>query len=169
MAESPHPRKTPPAAARMWGGRFRESLYPQIAAFTTSLPFDRRLYQADILASIAHATMLGRCGIIPAQDADQTVQVLGEILKEIDAGLLRIEGAEDIHTFVEATLRSRIGESAGRLHTSRSRNDQVATDLRIYLKKEIVKIVGRTVALQQVLLALAEAHLGVIIPGYTHL
>jgi len=153
----------------MWGGRFRGEIDPQVAAFTTSLPFDQRLYRADILGSIAHATMLGRCGIVPAVEVEQMVQALREILREIDAGVLRIQGAEDIHTFVEATLRARIGEAAGRLHTARSRNDQVATDMRFYLKGEIVKIVGRTVALQQVLLALAEAHPSVILPGYTHL
>jgi argininosuccinate lyase len=153
----------------MWGGRFRQSLDPQIAAFTTSLPFDQRLYRADILGSIAHATMLGRCGIIPAEEADQMVRALREILSEIQAGVLTIGGAEDIHTFVEASLRTRIGEPAGRLHTARSRNDQVAADLRVYLKHEVVKVVGRTLALQQVLLALAEAHPSVIIPGYTHL
>ncbi len=153
----------------MWGGRFRGELDPTVAAFTTSLPFDRRLYRADILGSIAHATMLGRCGIIPADEAERIVRGLREILAEVDAGILKIAGSEDIHTFVEAALRTRLGETAGRLHTARSRNDQVATDLRIYLKGEIVKIVGRTVALQQVLLSVAEAHPSVIIPGYTHL
>ncbi len=169
MAERSKDRAQDPATARMWGGRFRGEIDPQIAAFTTSLPFDRRLYRADILGSIAHATMLGRCGIIPAGEAKALVQALRELLREIDARVLAIQGAEDIHTFVEATLRERIGEAAGRLHTARSRNDQVVTDLRYYLKGEIVKIVGRTVALQQVLLALAEAHPSVIIPGYTHL
>ena len=169
MTDPKRGRPEEPAAARLWGGRFRGDLDPTIAAFTTSLPFDRRLYRADILGSIAHATMLGRCGIVPAAEADQMVRGLREMLAEIDAGVLKISGAEDIHTYVEATLRSRIGEAAGRLHTARSRNDQVATDLRYYLKGEIVKIVGRTVALEQVLLALAEAHPSVIIPGYTHL
>ncbi|HYM68883.1 MAG TPA: argininosuccinate lyase [bacterium] len=169
MAEPKRPRPDEPAAARLWGGRFRGDLDPKIAAFTTSLPFDRRMYRADILGSIAHATMLGRCGIVPHGDADVIVRGLREILSEIDAGVLSIGGAEDIHTFVEATLRARIGDPAGRLHTARSRNDQVATDLRYYLKAEIVKLVGRTVALQQVLLALAEAHPSVIMPGYTHL
>jgi argininosuccinate lyase len=157
------------AAARMWGGRFRGAIDPTVAAFTTSLPFDRRLYRADILGSIAHATMLGRCGIIEPGEAEGLVRGLREIIQEIDAGVLRIQGAEDIHTFVEAQLRTRLGEVAGRLHTARSRNDQVATDLRVYLKGEIVTLVGRTVALQQVLLMLAEAHPSVIIPGYTHL
>jgi argininosuccinate lyase len=153
----------------MWGGRFRGELDPTVAAFTTSLPFDQRLYRADILGSIAHATMLGRRGIIPAEEAERIVGGLREILAEVDAGLLKIAAAEDIHTFVESALRTRLGEAAGRLHTARSRNDQVATDLRIYLKGEIVKIVGRTVALQQVLLSVSEAHPSVIIPGYTHL
>jgi len=169
VAEAKRGRPEEPAAARLWGGRFRGDLDPTIAAFTTSLPFDRRMYRADLLGSIAHATMLGRCGIVPTAEADQMVRGLREILAEIDAGVLRIAGAEDIHTFVETALRLRIGEAAGRLHTARSRNDQVATDLRYYLKGEIVKIVGRTVALEQVLLALAEAHPAVIIPGYTHL
>jgi argininosuccinate lyase len=158
-----------PAAARMWGGRFRGEPDPAVAAFTSSLPFDRRLYRADILGSIAHAAMLGRQQILPREDADRLVQALGELLAEIDAGVLPVEGAEDIHTFVEATLRRRVGEAAGRLHTARSRNDQVATDLRFYLKGEIATIIGRTLALQQVLLATAEAHPSVIIPGYTHL
>jgi argininosuccinate lyase len=153
----------------MWGGRFRGELDPKVAAFTTSLPFDHRLYRVDILGSIAHATMLGRCGIVPAAEADRLVQGLREILAEVDAGVLKIQGAEDIHTFVESALRTRIGEPARRLHTARSRNDQVATDLRFYLKGEIIKIIGRTVALQQVLLATAEAHPTVVIPGYTHL
>jgi len=161
--------RSDPATARLWGGRFRGDLDPTIAAFTTSLPFDRRLYRADILGSIAHATMLGRRGIVPEADADRIVRGLREILSEIDAGVLQIAGAEDIHTFVEATLRARIGDAAGRLHTARSRNDQVATDLRVYLKAEIATLVGRTEALQQLLVALAEAHPSVIIPGYTHL
>lgn len=166
------PRGRPPeepATARMWGGRFRGTIDPTVAAFTTSLPFDRRLYRADILGSIAHANMLGRCRIIETDEADQLVRGLGELLQEIDAGMLAIQGAEDIHSFVEAQLRTRLGDVAGRLHTARSRNDQVATDLRVYLKGEIVTLVGRTVALQQVLLALAESHPSVIIPGYTHL
>jgi len=169
VAEQPKGSRQDPATARMWGSRFRGDLDPHIAAFTTSLPFDKRLYRADILGSIAHATMLGRCGIIPSDEADRLAQGLREILREVDAGLLQIEGAEDIHTFVETALRGRAGEAAGRLHTARSRNDQVATDLRFFLKAEMVKIVGRTVALQQVVLALAEAHPSVIIPGYTHL
>ncbi len=169
MVEPTRRQPDDPASARLWGGRFRGDLDPTIAAFTTSLPFDRRLYRADILGSVAHATMLGRCGIVPQADADAMVRGLREILSEIDAGLLTIESAEDIHTFVEATLRRRIGDAASRLHTARSRNDQVATDLRYYLKTEIVKVVGRVVALEQVLLALAEGHPSVIVPGYTHL
>ncbi|HET9001419.1 MAG TPA: argininosuccinate lyase [bacterium] len=169
MPESRRGSQDDSATARMWGGRFRGELDPTIAAFTTSLPFDHRLYRADILGSIAHATMLGRSGIVPVADADRLVEGLREILAEVDAGLLKIRGAEDIHSFVESALRTRIGDAARRLHTARSRNDQVATDLRFYLKSEIVKIIGRTVALQQVLLAMAEAHPSIIIPGYTHL
>jgi argininosuccinate lyase len=157
------------ATARMWGGRFRGTIDPTVAAFTTSLPFDRRLYRADILGSIAHATMLGRCGIIEHAEAKELVRGLHELIQEIDAGVIRIQGAEDIHSFVETQLRTRLGDVAGRLHTARSRNDQVATDLRVYLKGEIVTLVGRTVALQQVLLMLAESHPSVIIPGYTHM
>src|SRR5437879_1263130 len=169
MPDARQPRNEDSVTARLWGGRFRGKPDPQIAAFTTSLPFDQRLYRADILGSIAHATMLGRSGIIAPEEAARIVQGLREMLGEVDAGLLKIEGAEDIHTFVESALRVRIGDAARRLHTARSRNDQVATDLRFYLKGEMVKIVGRTLALQQVLLALAEAHSSVIIPGYTHL
>src|SRR5437588_339511 len=117
------PRKEDSVTARLWGGRFRGEPDPQIAAFTTSLPFDQRLYRADILGSIAHATMLGRSGIIAPDEAGRIVQGLREILGEVDAGLLKIEGAEDIHTFVESALRTRIGDAARRLHTARSRTD----------------------------------------------
>src|SRR5579859_4785025 len=106
------------ATARMWGGRFRGTIDPTVAAFTTSLPFDRRLYRADILGSIAHATMLGRCGIIEPAEAKELVRGLRELIQEIDAGVVRIQGAEDIHSFVEAQLRTRLGDVAGRLHTA---------------------------------------------------
>src|SRR5690349_1881049 len=101
MTEGPRGRAGEESAvARMWGGRFRGTIDPTVAAFTTSLPFDRRLYRADILGSIAHATMLGRCGIVASAEADELVRGLREIIQEVDAGVLRIHGAEDIHTFV---------------------------------------------------------------------
>ena len=120
--------------AKVWAARFAKAPDPRAEAFTASIDVDRRLYKQDIAGSIAHARMLARQGIIPAADAEAIVRGLEEIRQEIEAGrfVFRRE-LEDVHMNIEAALRERIGEAADRLHTARSRNDQVATDLRLYL------------------------------------
>ena len=153
-----------------WGGRFAIDTHAQVEAFTASIHFDRRLAPYDIAGSIAHAQMLGKCGILDKGEVDAIVNGLGEIRQEIERGEFRIEAAlEDIHMHVEQRLRDKIGEVAGKLHTARSRNDQVALDLRLYLREAIQQIREKIRSLQQELVAKAEVHLGTIMPGYTHL
>lgn len=154
---------------KLWGGRFSKAADETIEAFTASLPFDQRMARHDVRGSIAHARMLGRCEIIPAADAAQIEQGLREILAELEAGTLEPSGAEDIHSFIEQQLTGRIGPVAGRLHTARSRNDQVATDTRLYLKEAAAELRGRIGALQRVLVAHAEAHTRTVMPGMTHM
>ncbi len=153
-----------------WGGRFEGETHGQVEAFTASIHFDRRLAAHDIAGSIAHARMLGKCGIINKGEADAIVTGLEEIRGEIERGELRADPAlEDIHMHIEQRLRDKIGEAAGKLHTARSRNDQVALDLRLFLREAIGQIRGRIRRLQDELVAKAEVHLGTIMPGYTHL
>ena len=121
---------------KLWGGRFTKSTDSFTDHFHSSIGFDSRMYREDITGSIAHATMLGKQGIIPQADADLIVQTLGEILSDIDAGTISFdEKAEDIHMNIETILISRIGDVGKKLHTGRSRNDQVALDTRMYTKK----------------------------------
>ncbi len=156
--------------ATAWGGRFEKPPAEQVLRFTASIDFDRRLYRQDIAGSIAHARMLARQGIIPAEDCDRIVRGLEEIRAEIERGEFPFRPElEDIHLNIEARLREKIGEAAGRLHTARSRNDQVALDLRLYVKEVICQTADQIRALQGVLLDLAEAHLETVAPGYTHL
>ncbi len=156
--------------ATAWGGRFERPPAEQVLKFTASVDFDRRLYRQDIAGSIAHARMLARQGIIPAEDCDLIVRGLEEIRAEIERGEFPFRPElEDIHLNIEARLREKVGEAAGRLHTARSRNDQIALDLRLYLKEAICQTADQIRALQGVLLDLAEAHLETVAPGYTHL
>lgn len=139
-------------------------------AYAASLRYDRRLYRQDIAGSIAHARMLARQGIISEKDAELIVMGLGAIRREIEEGTFPWrEDLEDIHMNIEARLHDLIGEAAGRLHTARSRNDQVATDMRLYTKEVIAETVRRLRALQGVLLQKAQEHLDTVLPGYTHL
>ncbi|HEY1298370.1 MAG TPA: argininosuccinate lyase [Chloroflexota bacterium] len=150
----------------MWGGRFEKSLDERALRYTTSLPVDRRLFEWDVLGSIAHARMLGRANIIPAQDAATLVGGLSQLLRTPPT----LDGPyEDIHSLVEAELAKRVGPAAGRLHTARSRNDQVATDARLYARAALIEGVARIVELQSVLLEVAQQHTRTILPGYTHL
>ncbi len=138
--------------------------------YTASIAFDRRLYRHDIAASMAHARMLASQGIIPGVDAEAIVRGLEEIRAEIERGEFAFRHElEDIHLNIEARLKEKIGEAAGRLHTARSRNDQIATDMRLYVMEECDDAAGGIKALQTALLALAEANRDVIMPGYTHL
>lgn len=155
---------------KLWGGRFQKSTDALVEEFTSSISFDKRLYKQDIQGSIAHANMLGKCGIISQEDVKQIIEGLEGILKDIEAGNFHFEIAlEDIHMNIEKRLTERIGAAGGRLHTARSRNDQVALDTHMYLKEEIQEIAGFLLGLQEAILDLAGNHLETIMPGYTHL
>ena len=155
---------------RLWGGRFEKSTDEMINDFQASINFDRRLYREDIAGSIAHAKMLAKCGIISDADAENIVAGLKKILARIEAGEFEFKAAlEDIHMNVEAALTAEIGEAGGRLHTARSRNDQVALDMHLYVRRQACEIRRLIVELQAALVDAAEKNLGVIMPGYTHL
>ena len=153
---------------KLWGGRFAGEADLSIEAFTSSLAFDQRMAEQDVRGSIAHCQMLGRQGIIAADEAAQIEAGLRVILDEIQAGV-EIAGAEDIHSWVEGRLREQIGPVAGKLHTARSRNDQVATDARLYLMDVAARIDAGIGGMQSVLLRHAEAHTETVLPGYTHM
>lgn len=154
----------------LWAGRFSKEIDAGVNAFNSSISFDARMYRQDIEGSIAHATMLGDCGIIPKEDSVQIIQGLKEILADLDSGKLEFDpNAEDIHMFVEAELTKRYGDVGKRLHTSRSRNDQVALDLRLYLRTEIAEIRALVRKLCKTLVNVAEQHTETVMPGYTHL
>ena len=153
-----------------WSGRFKEKTSGVVESFTESVSYDRRLWRHDIEGSIAHARMLGRQGIIPAKDSKAIIKGLLEIAAEIESGRFRFSARlEDIHMNIEAALTRKIGPAGKRLHTARSRNDQVALDLRLYLREETGAILSLIDHLQKTLLKLAEKHLNTVMPGYTHL
>ena len=156
--------------SKLWGGRFEKPTDGAVDDFHSSIRFDRRLYRQDIAGSIAHAIMLGEQGIIPAADAEQIVEGLQGILADIETGRVAFDvSAEDIHMNVEALLIARIGEAGKRLHTGRSRNDQVALDTRLYAKEINLEAIELLKTLCKLLLQLAETHLSTLMPGYTHL
>ena len=155
---------------QLWKGRFKKELSKTTNDFNSSISFDSRMYKEDIEGSIAHATMLGRCGIIKEEEANDIVKGLKGILADIENGTLHIDmEAEDIHTFIEGELTKRIGDNGKRLHTSRSRNDQVAVDIKLYLKKEVVNVKNLVVGLIKVIADKAEKYSETVMPGYTHL
>lgn len=155
---------------KLWGGRFTKSTDSFTDHFHSSISFDSRMYQEDITGSMAHAAMLGKQGIIPKEDADLIQKTLQEILADIEKGEITFdEKAEDIHMNVESILIQRIGDVGKRLHTGRSRNDQVALDTRMYTKKEIKAIQPLVKTLMEELNTLAKKHTETIMPGYTHL
>ena len=154
---------------KLWGGRFTKSTDSFTDHFHSSISFDR-MYKEDILGSCAHAAMLGKQNIIPKEDSDLIIKTLKEILADIEAGKVTFdEKAEDIHMNVETILISRIGDVGKRLHTGRSRNDQVALDIRMYLKEQIVDIKALVKELITVLNNIAERNINTVMPGYTHL
>ena len=156
--------------AKLWGGRFQKELDQTAEEFGASIPFDQRLYREDIAGSIAHVKMLARQNIISSEDAATIIVGLEAIRARIDRGEFEFRlDREDIHFNIEAQLRDDIGEVAGRLHTGRSRNDQVALDLRLWTRAAIITTVERILALQKTLVRLAEQWQAVIMPGYTHL
>ncbi|HLS97145.1 MAG TPA: argininosuccinate lyase [Porticoccaceae bacterium] len=153
-----------------WGGRFSEATDAFVARFTASVNFDQRLYRQDIRGSLAHARMLARVGVLSAEELDSIVAGLGEILAAIEAGDFEwSEALEDVHMNIEARLTDRIGITGKKLHTGRSRNDQVATDIRLWLRDEIDAISAELTRLQEGVLDLAERHSDTIMPGFTHL
>ena len=156
--------------AKLWGGRFQKSTDKKVDDFNSSIRFDKRMYKQDIKGSIAHATMLGRQNIIPKEDSDKIVAELKNILKDIEDGKVEFEiDAEDIHMNIEKILIERIGDAGKRLHTGRSRNDQVALDIRMYLMDETADIEEMLIHTLNVLVDLASDHTETIMPGYTHL
>ncbi len=156
---------------KLWAGRFQKETDNVVNDFNSSIQFDGRLYREDITGSIAHATMLGRQGIIEEHEAEKIVAGLKEILAEVEAGELDIFDPEyeDIHMNIEVALTNRIGATGKRLHTARSRNDQVALDMRMYVKKEICELTELAVAFERVLIEKAKENLDTVMPGYTHL
>lgn len=156
--------------AQMWGGRFTEATDAFVAEFTASVNFDKRMANQDIAGSIAHATMLGQCGIISQDESQQIIAGLTQIQGEIERGeFVWSVALEDVHMNTESRLTALIGDVGKKLHTGRSRNDQVATDIRLYLRDETDKIVSLIGKLQSGLLDLAEKHTRTIMPGFTHL
>ena len=156
--------------AQMWGGRFSEATDAFVAEFTASVNFDKRMANQDITGSIAHATMLGECGIITKDESRQIVDGLTQIKGEIERGeFVWSVALEDVHMNIESSLTALIGDVGKKLHTGRSRNDQVATDIRLWLRDETDKILALIVKLQSGLLDLASRHTTTIMPGFTHL
>ena len=155
---------------QLWKGRFKKELSKTTNDFNSSISFDSRMYREDIEGSIAHATMLARCGILKFEEAKNIVAGLRGILEDIESGDLSFDpDAEDIHTFIEGELTARIGDDGKRLHTSRSRNDQVAVDIKLYLKKEVVNVRKLLEELIEVIADKAEKYDDAVMPGYTHL
>lgn len=155
---------------KLWQGRFEQPMNKQVEEFSASIHFDKRLYRYDIEGSIAHSRMLAACKIISDEEASRIVAGLGEIQREIERGQMDFASAqEDIHMAIEQLLMQKIGEVGGKLHTARSRNDQICLDMRLYLRDIISQ--GRSLLheLQKALVTLAEKHLEVIMPGFTHL
>jgi argininosuccinate lyase len=162
--------KNTPPAQKLWGGRFAETTAASVEAFTASIHFDARLYRHDIAGSRAHAKMLARQGLITEIDCEQILQGLSVIEQEIERGefIFRPE-LEDVHMNIEKALVEKIGAPGEKLHTARSRNDQVALDLRLYLREESDRLTTLLIEVQKSLVVLARKHFGLIMPGYTHL
>jgi len=157
-------------AKKLWGGRFAKKTASLMDEFNASIDFDQKLYKQDIMGSCAHAKMLAKQGIISQEDCDTIIKGLNEIREEIDAGNFEFKTElEDIHMNIESVLTDRIGEAGKRLHTARSRNDQVAVDIRLWLREEIEEIQEDIKNLKKVILEVAEANKETVMPGYTHL
>ncbi|MGI5986777.1 MAG: argininosuccinate lyase [Dysosmobacter sp.] len=155
---------------KLWGGRFQKETDELVNDFNASIHFDQRLYKEDITGSMAHAKMLGACGIISGEDTEAIVKGLADILADIEAGKVEFTADnEDIHMNVESLLTARIGQAGKRLHTARSRNDQVALDFRMYVRTQIGVIVDQLLELEAVLCRQAKQYQSAVMPGYTHL
>ncbi|MCP3953255.1 MAG: argininosuccinate lyase, partial [Desulfobacterales bacterium] len=157
-------------AEKLWDGRFSEKTSSNVERFTSSIQVDKRLYTYDIAGSIAHCKMLARCGVITDTDASELVHGLDDIKAEIDNGqMVYADSLEDIHMHIEARLFQKVGKVAQKLHTARSRNDQVALDVRMYLRKETADIIQGLAHLRKQFLSLAGDNTDAILPGYTHM
>ena len=157
-------------AEKLWKGRFELPTDKLVEEYTASIHFDSRLYRYDIEGSIAHCRMLAECGIISHEEASRIVETLGEIVRDIKRGRVVLNSSqEDIHMAIENELTARIGEAGGKLHTARSRNDQVALDMRLYMRDALSSILDLVREVLWTLVAMAERHLEVIMPGFTHL
>ena len=155
---------------KLWAGRFQKETDTLVNDFNSSIQFDARLYKQDITGSIAHAQMLGKQGIIEEHEVEQIIEGLKAILVDIEADKVEFSVEnEDIHMNIETLLTQRIGDAGKRLHTARSRNDQVAVDTRLYVKEEIPVIITMILELEQVLAEKAKEHTDTVMPGYTHL
>jgi argininosuccinate lyase len=169
-SRTPDPRTPTPAFGKAWDGRFTEATDPGVEQFTASFGFDRRLYHYDIQGSIAHTEGLARAGLLTEAERDTLVRGLKEIEGEMAKETPPVDVKdEDIHMHIERRLVEKVGDVGGKLHTGRSRNDQVALDLRLYLREKTQHLMDQIRLLQQSLVAQAEAHLSTILPGYTHL
>ena len=157
-------------AGKLWQGRFREGTSKLVESFTASIRFDKRLYRYDIEGSMAHCKMLSHQGLLSSEEEDLLIQGLGEILREIERGTFVFEDSqEDVHMAIEQLLIEKVGEVGGKLHAGRSRNDQVAVDIRLFLRDEIQGTDEDVKNLQSSLVAQAKANLGLVMPGFTHL
>lgn len=157
-------------AKKLWGGRFEASLEEWVEEFGVSIRFDQKLAKYDILGSLAHVQMLGATGVISLEEAQSIQAGLEELLNDYEAGKLVFDiQNEDIHMNIESLLTEKIGSVAGKLHTARSRNDQVATDMHLYLKDTLFQVVDKLTNLRQTLVNLAQEHIETVMPGYTHL
>ncbi len=166
----PSQRRKSAKTAKPWGGRFTEATNELVEEYTASIPYDWRLYPYDIAGSMAHAAMLAKTGIITKKESARIIHGLEDILKEIESDEFSFSiELEDIHMNIEHRLMEKVGPVGGKLHTARSRNDQVALDVRMYLRDEITEIHDLVGRLQAVIVALAERHREVVLPGYTHL
>lgn len=156
--------------SKLWGGRFTKQTNHLVEEYTASIHFDKALAEEDIQGSLAHVSMLGKCGIVPAEDVEIIKKGLNKVLDKIRAGEIQFSVSdEDIHMNIEKHLIEEIGAVGGKLHTGRSRNDQVATDMHLYLRKRVVELTGLLHALQESLITQAKSNMDTIIPGYTHL
>lgn len=154
---------------KLWEGRFTAPMAPDADVFNESLSFDKKLYKADITCSLAHASMLAQCGVISQEECRQITEGLNGILADVEQNKLEITGYEDIHSFVENVLTQRIGDAGKKLHTARSRNDQVATDFRFYVRSSILHMKAALKSMLDALIEKAEESVDSVMPGYTHL
>ena len=159
-----------PKNTKLWGGRFEGTVEEWVEQFGASISFDHQLAKFDLMGSLAHVQMLGHTGILSSEEAEQIQDGLKAVLRDLESGELHFDIAnEDIHMNMEVLLTEKIGPLAGKLHTARSRNDQVATDMHLYLKEQLGHVLDKLANLNSVLLDLAEKHVETIMPGYTHL